>query len=161
MPRREEAYALPEYPSREHRVLAAFRIWAAFEYFFAYRSLMEDDWDQVLTEFLPRLERAADAREYALAVAEMLSHTRDSHVRLSGSRAFDEFLGVASPPVETRMIEGLPVVTYAAAGTELSPGDVILRVDGEEVGARMARLGPLLRGIHAAVARKPADADLA
>ncbi len=140
-PRRDQAYAIPEYPGREHRLLAAFRIWAAFEYFFAYRDLMEADWDQVLAEFLPRLEKASDAGEYALAVAGMLAHTRDSHVSLFGSRAFDQFPGVARPPVETRMIEGVPVVTYAAVGTGLSPGEVILRVDGEEAGARLERLG--------------------
>ncbi|MCC7173969.1 MAG: hypothetical protein IT159_02140 [Bryobacterales bacterium] len=141
VPRREEAYASAEFPSREHRLLAAFRIWAAFEYFFAYRRLMEDDWDGVLAESLPRFEEAANAGEYALAVAAMLSHTQDSHVGLSGSRAFDQFLGVARPPVETRLVEGLPVVTYAAEGTGVSPGDVIERVDGEAARVRFERLG--------------------
>jgi len=141
VPRREEAYAASEYPSRELRLLAAFRIWGAFQHFFAYRDLMEEDWDQVLNEFLPRLEQAADATGYALALAEMVTHARDSHVSLSGSPAFDRYLGQAPPPVSTRMIEGQPVVTVAAPDTGLSPGDVVLRVDGEDAGVRIARLG--------------------
>ena len=141
VPRREEAYAASEYPSRELRLLAAFRIWGAFQHFFAYRDLMEDDWDRVLEKFLPRLEQAANATEYALALAEMVTHARDSHVSLSGSPAFDRYLGQAPPPVSTRMIEGLPVVTLAGPDTGLSPGDVVLRVDGEEAAARIARLG--------------------
>jgi C-terminal processing protease CtpA/Prc len=141
-PRREEAYAASEYPSLELRLMAAFRIWGAFQYFFAYRELMDEDWDQVLREFLPRFEQAADAREYALNLAEMAARAHDSHVSLSNSRAFNQFLGLAPPPIATRMIEGLPVVTVVGpgAGPEVEPGDVILRVDGRPAGERMERL---------------------
>jgi C-terminal processing protease CtpA/Prc len=141
IPRREEAYAASECPNLELRLLAAFRVWGAFQHFFAYRDLMEEDWDQVLKNSLPRFEQAADATEYALTLAEMVTHARDSHVSLSGSPAFDRYLGQAPPPVSTRMIEGLPAVTVAAPETGVSPGDVVLRVDREEAGARIARLG--------------------
>jgi C-terminal processing protease CtpA/Prc len=144
--RREEAHAIPDYPKWEHRMMAAFRVWAAFEYFFAYRDLMGEDWDAVLKESLPKLEQAADAREYALAIAGMVTHVHDSHAKISGSRAFDDFLGVAPPPIQTRMIEGLPVVTAlldedAAAKAGIAPGDIILAVDGEDARERMRRLG--------------------
>ncbi|HSW51058.1 MAG TPA: S41 family peptidase, partial [Bryobacteraceae bacterium] len=140
VPRREEAYATSEYPAPGLRLLAAFRIWGAFEHFFAYRDLMDADWDQVLKDFLPRFEQAANAVEYALTLAEMAAFARDSHVTLTGSRAFDRFLGTAPPPVVTRMVEGQPVITWAAPDTGLSPGDVVTRVDGEEAAARIARL---------------------
>ncbi len=143
VPRREEAYAASEYPKRELRLMAAFRIWGAFEYFFAYRDLMAEDWDQVLKELLPRLEQAADARGYALALAEAVAHAHDSHVSVSNSRAFNQYLGLTPPPVVTRMIEDLPVVTGlgAGAGAGLAPGDIVLRVDGEAAAERMERLG--------------------
>ncbi|MFB3776403.1 MAG: S41 family peptidase [Bryobacteraceae bacterium] len=140
VPRREEAYAASEYPGRELRLLAAFRLWGAFQHFFAYRDLMEVDWNQVLKDFLPRFESAGDATEYALTLAEMAAHARDSHVTLTGSCALDRYLGQASPAVVTRMIEGKPVVTWAAPDTGLSAGDVVTRVDGEEAAARIARL---------------------
>ncbi len=142
VPLREESYSRPEYPDWAHRMLAAFRIWSAFEYFHAYRSLMDDDWDKVLMESLARLDTAADTRAYALALAAMLSHTDDSHVSPTSSRAFDEFLGTARPEVTTRIIEGLPVITAAPSGSGLAPGDVVLRVEGEESAARLARLKP-------------------
>ncbi len=138
--RREEPHARPEYPGWELRMLAAFRIWAVFKYFFAYRELMERDWDRVLLEHLPRFERAGDALEYSLAIAGMLAATGDSHVAMSGSRAFDNFIGTAAPPLETRVIEGSPVVTYAAPETGLAPGDVVRRVNGEPAPERIARL---------------------
>jgi C-terminal processing protease CtpA/Prc len=142
IPRREEAYAESEYPSHDLRLMAAFRIWAAFHYFFAYRDLMGEDWDKILHDSLPKLEQAADTREYALSLAEMVAHAHDSHVSISNSRAFNQYLGLAGPPVATRMIEGQPVVTALApeAGPAVAPGDVVLRVDGEAAGERMERL---------------------
>lgn len=142
VPRREEPYAAPEFPSWPRRMLAVFRIWAAFEYFHAYRSLMDSDWDGALLDALARADRAQSARDYALAIASMLARTGDSHVSMRGSRAFDDFLGAARPHVETRIIEGLPVVTRAPEGLGLSPGDVVLSVDGEPAAARIARLKP-------------------
>jgi hypothetical protein len=142
VPRREDSYPAAEFPSPELRTLAVFRIWSAFEYFHAYRPMMDADWDRALVEALRAVERASGSREYALALARMLAATGDSHVAMRGSRAFNEFLGVARPPVETRIIEGLPVITQAPQGSGLSPGDVVERVDGEAAADRIARLKP-------------------
>src|SRR5580704_19039195 len=65
----EKSYIETPYPSAELRMLAAARVWGVFHYFHAYRNLYGEDWDGVLAEFLPRMARAADAREYHLSVA--------------------------------------------------------------------------------------------
>ena len=148
-PRRENAYGESEYPGWEHRLMAGFRIWAAFQYFFAYRDLMGEDWDQVLKGALPKLEQAADAREYALAIAGMVAHVHDSHAASISGRALAEFFGVMPPPIRTRMIEGAAVVTTlldaeSARKAGVAIGDVVLKVDGEEAAARMQRLSAYL-----------------
>jgi C-terminal processing protease CtpA/Prc len=142
IPRREEAYPSPEYPRWEHRLMAAFRIWAAFEHFFAYRDLMNQDWDAVLVNSLAKLEQASDARDYALALAEMVARVGDSHATVVGSRSLAEYFGVAQPPIRTRMIEGLPVVTSVfKEGAAISPGDIVVSVDGENAAGRLERMG--------------------
>jgi len=147
-PPAERVYAESDHPRVEMRLLAAFRIWAAFRYFFAYRDLMQEDWDSLCAASLPAFIRAADARQYALAIAELVAHARDTHVEVS-SRALEEYFGRASPPIRTRMIEGLPVVTQlldeeAARKAGVAPGDVVLEVDGEAADARMRRLSRYL-----------------
>ncbi len=143
-PRPESAYAQPEYPSLAVRLLAGFRLWAAVRYFFAYRRLMTRDWDAVLVEAIPRLLQAADAREYALAIAEMTAHLGDTHAVVTG-RALADCFGTAAPPVRTRIVEGKPVVWRFPDGrvereTGLSSGDEILAVDGEPADQRIRRL---------------------
>jgi C-terminal processing protease CtpA/Prc len=145
VPRADRTYQDNEYPGREYRLLAAFRFWNVIHYFFPYKHLIGEDWDAILDEFIPKLEAARDAREYALALAEMATHTRDSHVSVR-ARALAEFFGTAAPPVELREIEGEPVVTRlgtveAVKASGLGVGDVVLKIDGEPVRDRMRRLG--------------------
>jgi C-terminal processing protease CtpA/Prc len=143
-PPSEKNYAEMTCPSAEYRLLAVFRLWAAINYFHPYRDLMGEDWDAVLPAFVPRMEKADSALKYVQALAEMGTHIHDGHVGVT-SKVLREYLGVAGPPFGVRMIEGLPVVTRidddaVAKEAGLEIGDIILKVDGEDASARMARL---------------------
>ena len=101
----------PAYPDLPYRLLAAFKIWAVGQYFFPYRDLMNERWDQVLTRSLQQLESAHGFLEYGLALATMATHLHDSHVRLT-SPAIRAHFGLGRAPVYIRMIEGQPVITH-------------------------------------------------
>jgi len=139
----EEPYYQTPYPDVGHRLLAVFRIWSVFEYFFAYKDLMGEDWDAVLQQFLPRMESARTAEEYNLAVAAMLTHAHDSHISIR-SRALFDYFGVPAA-VDVRWIENQPVVTsfrnpIAAKEAGIEVGDVILAIDGEPARSTIDRL---------------------
>lgn len=141
---RATSVADPAYPELPSRFLAAFKIWAIGQYFFPYRDLMNERWDQVLTRSLRQLEAARDSLEYGLALAEMATRFHDSHVRVT-SPGLQAHFGVARAPVYIRMIEGQPVITHfmdhsAARAGGARVGDVVLAVDGEEARARLRRL---------------------
>ena len=141
-PLRDKTYDDMPYPPAEYRVLAAFRIWAVINYFFPYKEFMGEDWNEILRQFVPRMEGAKDALDYNLTVVEMVTHIHDSH---GGARSttLQKYFGEASVPVRVRMIEGLPVITGftnadAAKEAGLEIGDVILKVDGEDASLRIA-----------------------
>ncbi len=145
----DATYASEPYPTREHRVLALFRFWSVIHYFYPYLPLMGDAWDQSLAEALPRFESASNAREYALAVAELAARIPDGHVGVWGSDELDRVRGTANAPFEVRVVEGRVVVTgitdAAAVGdAKMSIGDVVTAVDGEPIATRMARVSKLL-----------------
>lgn len=138
----DKTYNDMQYPAKEYRVLAAFRIWAVINYFFPYKEFMGENWDQVLRQFIPRMEQAKDALDYNLAAAEMVTHIHDSHGSVRSLVLLKHF-GDAAVPVRVRMIEDLPVITgftnvEAAKDAGLEIGDVILKVDGEEASQRIA-----------------------
>jgi C-terminal processing protease CtpA/Prc len=127
----EKPYADQPYPGVEYRMLAAARVWGVFQYFHPYRHLYGEDWDAVLKEFLPKMARAENAREYHLAVAEMVSHVHDSHCGVSSSELL-RFYGVAGAAVDIRWFEDQPVVARVLdPAIELRPGDVLTKIDGE------------------------------
>ena len=143
VPPAENAYSDMRYPSLLYRLLAAFRIWTVINYFFPYKALMDEAWDGVLREFIPRMEQAESALAYHLAVAEMVTHIQDSHGFIE-SPLLREHAGAAGPPIRVQMVEDEPVVTAvieeeSVLRAGIKRGDVVLKVDGEDVHERIAR----------------------
>lgn len=138
----ERAYAEMSYPAVEYRLLGAFKIWGVFKYFFAYRDLLDEDWDQILLDYLPKFIAAKDALEYNLAVAEMVTHVHDSHAGVQ-SKELTAYFGEAPVPVQLRLIDRKPVVTRiyddAATAAGIKVGDIVHSVDGEDIAQRVNR----------------------
>jgi C-terminal processing protease CtpA/Prc len=144
----ERAYAEMRNPSLEYRLLGAFRYWNAINYFYPYKSLMGEDWNAVLAWAIPKFENARDSLQYAMATSELVSRIHDSHGTVQGS-ALPAYFGIAPPGLKVRYVEGKVVVTEVdgdsatrASGARL--GDVVVRVDGQAVTERRARMAPYL-----------------
>ncbi len=140
----DNPYKEMQYPPVEYRLLAAFRIWAVFNYFFPYRDLMEEDWNRIFAQYLPRFEAAQNAQEYALTITELVAHTHDSHVFVN-SPVLREYFGTHQPPLMIRIIEDVAIVERILDETQtkqvgIEIGDVILKVDGESVENCRARI---------------------
>ncbi len=141
-PQPDRAYSETPYPSTEYRILAAYKIWGVFHYFFAYRDLMDEDWDDVFNTFLPKFIAAKDAREYNLTVADMITHVDDSCATVQ-SRALEEYFGEAPAGLRVRLIEKKPVITQIldedAKKAGVQVGDIVSTVDGENIVERVKR----------------------
>lgn len=145
--RREDSYAQMTYPSKEYRLLALFRFWNVIQYFHTYQDLLDQPWERTLTDFIPLFEADQDAQEYAITVAKMVTRIQDSHGFVN-SKVLNEYIGTARPALAVRSIEGQTVVTRvfdnpATKSSGIAAGDVVLAVDGEEIGARRQRLGEI------------------
>lgn len=146
---RERSYPDMRYPSTEYRLLAAFRIWNAIEYFSPYKDLLDRGWAEALTEAIPRFVAARDAREYGIAVAALAVRIQDSHAYVSGRIFDDEIVGNGYPPIRVRLIENTPVVTAifdadAARRAGVGIGDVVVAVDGRPASERLEESARLI-----------------
>jgi len=142
IPASENPYPEMAFPPSEYRLLAAFRIWTVINYFFPYKDLMGEDWDQILREFILKLEQADNALEYHLAIAEMITHIHDSHGYVDSPILKDHF-GSAWPPIRLQLIENIPVITNildedSAKAAGVRRGDSVLKIDGEDIYERLA-----------------------
>jgi hypothetical protein len=142
----ERDYSEPAYPDRPHRLLALFRLYNVIEHFFPYTELMDRPWRETLAEFVPRMQDARDATDYALTVAELAVRIQDSHVTLA-SPVLDAYFGTHRPNARVDLVEGLTVVTEVApelAEAGLRLGDAVVSVDGEDTEVRRRRLARYL-----------------
>ncbi len=141
-PQPDRAYSESLYPAAEYRILAAFKIWTVFREFFAYRDLMDEDWDDVFAEYLPKIMAAKDAREYNLTVAEMITHVADSNATVESDELSDYF-GAAPTGLRMRLIDKTPVITGVldedAKKAGVNAGDIVTSVDGENIAERINR----------------------
>ena len=134
----EAAYAQPAAPDAGYRMLALYRFWNIIAYWFPYRDLLDDDWDDVLAEFIPRLMAAETPAAYRLVTLELVARVHDTHANLWSDLVVRPPWGPAQLPVVTRFVEGKAVVTgytHAELGppTGLRVGDVIEALDGVPV----------------------------
>ena len=140
--RSDRAYTDKREPDLPWRQFAVIRAWNVIHYFYPYRHLI-GDWDTVLPEFLARMDEARTGRDYALTILEMMTHVPDGHTNVFGHPEMEKYFGEAGLPIALRWIEEAPVVTELADEARqagLAPGDAIVAVDGEPVGARIERL---------------------
>lgn len=138
-------YPADPLPNAGLRVLAVARMCFAFEHFFPYRRLSDDDWRGQCRAAYADAMAARDADAYRTAIGKLLTATHDSHVGLLGE-SVPAALGPGTAPVSLRAIERRFVVDRLLPLTPegITVGEVLVTVDGISVDDRIARLRPLL-----------------
>lgn len=142
----DDPYATPEFPDPEHRMLALFRFWNVINYFFPYKHLLEGNWDDILTRYIPLFEANKDVLDYQRTASELVTNIHDSHAHVGGQR-LNDVMGRYFPPFAVRLVEGKTVVARtneASAAAGLKVGDVVESVDADPVAIRLEREAKLL-----------------
>jgi hypothetical protein len=136
---REPAYTALTFPDAGYQLLALYRFWNIVQYWFPYRDQLDEDWDKVLAEFIPRIAFAKDKTAYQLEMIALIAKVTDTHANLwSAPPELRPPAGGCQLPVITRFIENQAVVTgYSNAtsgpATGLQIGDLIETLDGTAV----------------------------
>jgi hypothetical protein len=145
---RELPYATQTFPDAGYQLLGLYRFWNIIEYWFPYRDQLDQNWDAVLAEFIPRIARAKDKNASQLEMLALIARVTDTHANLfSAPPEIRPPAGSCQLPVITRFIEGQAVVTgysQASSGpaTGLQVGDVIESLDGTPVQELVKRWEP-------------------
>jgi C-terminal processing protease CtpA/Prc len=140
----ENAYPGMRYPVTAYRILAAYRYWNAIHYFYPYKHLIGEDWGATLPRMVRLVEAAHDSTEFGLALQTMVTYTNDSHSGVRNNTAIMRYVGALPVAVHVQYIGGQPVVIRvgddsATRASGIAVGDVVMKVDGEDVVARRER----------------------
>jgi hypothetical protein len=121
------------------RMLSLFRYWNTIEYFFPSKCLTADNWDSVLTKFIPVFAAAADILPYHVACIQLASAIHDTHASaVTSSGIAQRYLGEYTIPATFEDIDGRMTLAYFHTDSlqrlsKLLPGDQVLSVQGIEV----------------------------
>ncbi|MEO7363233.1 MAG: S41 family peptidase, partial [Gemmatimonadaceae bacterium] len=113
--------------------------WGTLRAFHSYNYLRDENIDDALVRFIPRVESATDAYSYSSVMLEYATTMNDAQAKMS-SPTIVQHLGAAAAPFATRWVEGRAVVTQVAAddagrATGLLVGDEITAADGYPMAA--------------------------
>lgn len=135
----ENSYSEKGYPDDGFRLLSVFRYWNMINYFFPYKHLMDKNWNNCLSEYIPKFLNAKNELEYELAAIQMIGDIKDTHANLwGGNNKIQEQRGEFYPPVHVKFIENQLAVDALfedekSKNSGLKLGDIITQVNGESV----------------------------
>ncbi len=131
----EPGYTNLKFSDFGFQLLSLYRCWNIIEYWSPNRDLTAEDWNHVLTAFIPRIALAKTGESYRQEMLALIAEARDGHAYLVGALDVQPPLGKCQLPVNVRFVDGLAVINgFSSADpkslTELKIGDVITELDG-------------------------------
>jgi C-terminal processing protease CtpA/Prc len=134
----EPAYAAVALPDAGFQLLGLFRYWNIIRYWYPNRDIIGEDWDHVLSEFIPKIALAKTADDYKRQFLTLIARVHDTHANLWSSLNVRPPVGTCQVPVIVRFVDGRAVVAghfsdSAAASVPLKRGDVLDALDGVPV----------------------------
>ncbi|HWY44756.1 MAG TPA: S41 family peptidase [Candidatus Sulfotelmatobacter sp.] len=135
----EPGYESLKFPDAGFQLLGVFRFWNIVEYWYPYRDVTEEQWNNVLSEFIPRVALAKNADAYQREMMALIAKAHDGHANLWSSLEVRPPTGTCQLPVNVRFIGTIPVISgfpVAAPNDHggLKIGDIITSIDHVPIG---------------------------
>lgn len=130
----EKTYENLDYSDKNYRLLGLFRVWNALEYYFPYFDIMEENWHELLLQYIPEMMEGSDLESFELTILKLTAHLHDAHVRLTNWEAVNRLMGKYAVPADLIRADGQFVIKQVY-GTDcpLQPGDVVLKQDDQPI----------------------------
>jgi len=135
--KREKEYKELVFPNEEYRLLGLFRYWNIINYFYPYKYKITQNWNDVLTEMIPKFQYPKDTVNYHLAMLELTAKINDSHSYFYTPYT-KRYFGTKWAPFEFKIIDNKAVVTgfYDDSLSKINDvqyGDVILEANNQSI----------------------------
>lgn len=135
----ENPYSSMKYPDTGFRLLSLYRYWNIIQYYYPYKNLIEENWNDVLKEFVPKIITVSNELEYKQTVLSLIARIHDTHANIWGQdEALKNYRGLNYAPFEITFIENKAVVTdyydkVLGEKSGLNIGDVIEAINDRSV----------------------------
>ena len=123
----EKLYEDMDYSNENYRLLGLFRVWNALEYYCPYLDILDEDWEDLLPEFIPQMLAESDQQSYDLTIAALMAKLQDAHVSFwNGDFLKKEFGEYLIDDVEFVFAEGeIVIVQTFDESSPFQTGDIV------------------------------------
>ncbi len=116
------------------RLLSLFRYWNIINYFYPHKNIIDNNWDEILLEFIPKFSNAVNETLYGYTMLELAARINDSHAA-TGSETIYNFYGDYYLPLKLKFINGQTTIYKVGKDiTVCKPGDIIKKMNGRDIG---------------------------
>ena len=130
----ELLYEDMDYRDQGYRLLGLFRLWNTMEYNYPYLDVLDNDWHDLLPEYIARMLDGKNQKSYELTLASLSAKLQDAHIALYNSEYYIMEAGIYGVPVEIMQAENEIVVSKVLKeDCPLQVGDVIKELDGKDI----------------------------
>lgn len=134
----EKPYISMKFDDSGYKLLSLFRYWNIIEYYYPYRDIIGENWDEVLKEFIPKFIKGNDKLDYELKISELTSKIHDAHAWvLDEDKTLDKYWGNKYAPIEFTLVDDKIVISKIlpkyAKDCQLKRGDIVLKLNGEDI----------------------------
>lgn len=134
----EKLYEEMDYDDDGYKLLALFRYWNIIEYYYPYTDIIEENWDEVLTTFIPKFANTESELDYKLAISELTTKIHDPHAGVYDiNKTLTKYWGNKYAPVEFALVEDNIVIKKINPKykdeCELKLGDIVLKINDKDI----------------------------
>ena len=132
----EKLYEDMDYSDENYRLLGLFRVWNVMEYYSPYLDILDEDWEDLLPDFIIQMLQGDDQHSYDLTIAALTAKLQDAHVTFGSNKDFikKEFGEYLIDDVEFVSAEGEVVILQTFdESCPLQAGDIVRKLDGVDI----------------------------
>lgn len=132
----EKLYEDMDYSDENYRLLGLFRVWNVMEYYNPYLDILDEDWEELLPDFIVRMLQDTDRHSYDLTIAALTAKLQDAHVIYNERSEFiqKEFGEYIVNDIEFVSAEGEVVIVQTFdESCPLQTGDIVRKLDGVDI----------------------------
>ena len=134
----ENEYISFSYPDTGYYLLALFRYWNIIQYYFPYKYLIGENWNDILPEFIPQFIDAKNELEYKLLLLKLIARIHDTHANINGEAILEQYKGMNIAPYEITFVENKAIITesFKHENTDvrsIQKGDILLSINDESI----------------------------